>query len=156
MDEFNELLIGERLEPKGWVLHKSLKFSTQKLKEDELKLLLEIGIDVSQTGKFSVRTGFQSRMKSIPKGVWAVVSVEDIARAAVLHDYFYHVLREYESSDRFVQSKWKKAREVCDKVFLLALEATEPPVASWKQKAIYKIIRSAGSKHAKKAKQKGD
>ena len=43
---------------------------------------------------------------------------------------------------------WTKARMVSDKVFLIAMQASEPPIENWKIKAIYAAVRFFGKKPA--------
>lgn len=155
MNEFNGLLIGEHQHPKKWTLQRGLKFTTTELEADEIMILASFGVDISPSGKISVRSGFQTELESMPSAVWTVLKPRDICRAAIIHESLYRSLRAYCDSERYDKETWKKARSISDKVFLSALEAAEPPLATWKKKTIYKMVRTAGASLAKPSKKSG-
>ena len=83
-------------------------------------------------------------LASVPRVVWNVIAPWDVARAAVIHDHLYAVLREYYNSEGMDKETWKKARALSDKIFLLGMQSAEPKVPKFKIHSAYYSVRMFG------------
>ena len=81
---------------------------------------------------------------SVPRIVWNIIAPWDVARAAVIHDHLYAVLRKYYNSFSMDKEVWKRARALSDKIFLLGMDSAEPSVSGWKKKSAYYSVRLFG------------
>jgi len=149
MGSFNGLIQAEFTPPKTWVLSRELIFKTDDLASDEIALLQKGGIECSDQGEIVVSEGFKTDLASVPRMLWAFISPWDIARAAVIHDLLYSQCREYSTKTAFDSFLWKNVRRISDKIFLMAMDAAEPSVPSWKKKSAYYAVRAFGGKAAK-------
>jgi len=149
MGSFNGLIQAEFTPPKTWVLSRELIFKTDDLASDEIALLQKGGIECSDQGEIVVSEGFKTDLASVPRMLWAFISPWDIARAAVIHDFLYFQCREYSTKTAFDSFLWKNVRRISDKIFLMAMDAAEPSVPSWKKKSAYYAVRAFGGKAAK-------
>ena len=149
MSSFNGLLQAEFTPPKTWELSRNLSFKTEDLSDDEIRLLGKAGIECSDLGEIVVSEGFKTDLASVPRMLWAFISPWDIARAAVIHDFLYFQCREYSTKTAFDSFLWKNVRRISDKIFLMAMDAAEPSVPSWKKKSAYYAVRAFGGKAAK-------
>lgn len=85
-------------------------------------------------GPVKVLKNFITDFASVPRIPFVYLATGDIAReAAVVHDWLY--------------SQADHPREICDKVFLEAMEVTGIP--SWKRKAMYWAVRMFAGRHYK-------
>jgi len=73
-----------------------------------------------------------------------VIAPWDVARAAVIHDHLYSTLRKYYHSKLMNKSKWRKARALSDKVFLLGMKSADPKVSKFKMYSAYWAVRVFG------------
>ena len=119
MGKFNGKISAEFTPPKTWVLERSLSFTPYRLAAADVSLLKEVGANITSTGRITCKKGMVTDLASVPRIVWNVIAPWDVARAAVIHDHLYAVLREYYHSDGMDKKKWKRARELSDKIFLL-------------------------------------
>ena len=149
MGSFNGLIKAEFTPPKTWALSRELIFKTDDLASNEIALLQKAGIDCSDQGEIVVSEGFKTDLASVPRMLWALISPWDIARAAVIHDFLYFQCREYSTKTAFDSFLWKNVRRISDKIFLMAMDAAEPSVPSWKKKSAYYAVRAFGGKAAK-------
>ena len=149
MDAFNGLIKAEFTPPKTWMLTRELSFKTSLLTSEEIQLLQDIGVECNTVGEIKVKSGFKTDLASVPRSLWALISPWDIARAAVIHDNLYHSCSSYYKEGNANPEIWKQARKISDKIFLLAMNASEPPVPEWKKKSAYLAVRIFGSNPAK-------
>lgn len=148
MGSFNGLIKAEFTPPKTWKLSRELSFRTDSLSSEEIKVLQLIGASCSDLGEVFVDAGFDTDLASVPRMLWSFISPWDIARSAVIHDYLYSCCRKYYNSNQYENDSWRKARAAADKVFLLAMDSSEPKVPNWKKKSAYYSVRAFGSKPA--------
>ena len=148
MGEFNGKISAEFTPPKSWELNRSLSYTTDDLTESEIDLLKEVGANIIKSGKITCRKGMKTDLASVPRIVWNLIAPWDVARAAVIHDHLYAVLRNYYNKDHGVsnnwQSRWAEARAISDKVFLLGMQDAEPTVPKWKIYSAYWSVRLFG------------
>lgn len=131
MGYYNSLLKAEFHSPSKWILTEPLIYTNGVIQSHILK---EIGIDSTS---IECPEGFETDLASIPRPLWSVLSPWDIARAAVIHDYLYKLIRD---NDKATYSM----RKAADKVFLLAMKDSEPSVPEWKIKIAYYAVRLFG------------
>jgi hypothetical protein len=148
MGSYNGLLKAEFTPPNRWALSRELSFKTSMLSKDEIEILQWIGVDCSGVGEIKVKSGFSTDLASVPRYLWWLISPTDIVRASVIHDELYFWCRNYFNSTDSDIDIWTKARMISDKVFLIAMQASEPPIEKWKIKAIYAAVRFFGKKPA--------
>ena len=148
MGQFNGKISAEFTPPKTWVLEKALSFNTGQLTDLDIAALKKIGANVTDTGRGSGRItckkGMKTDLASVPRIVWNIIAPWDVARAAVIHDHLYAVLRKYYHSGGMSKETWKRGRELSDIVFLLGMQAAEPKVSSFKMYSAYYSVRMFG------------
>ena len=149
MGKFNSKIVAEFTPPKTWILEKDLSFETNDLKDNEIHILKMVGCNIQDTGKgtgkVTCKTGMKTDLASVPRAVWGLISPWDIARAAVIHDHLYAMLRTYYHTGRpFDKKIWKEGRKLSDKIFLLGMKSAEPPVSKWKIYSAYWAVRIFG------------
>ena len=144
MGKFNGKISAEFTPPKTWVLEKLLSFKTGELSSSDIEVLLEIGANVDNNGRVTCNAGMKTDLASVPRIAWAVIAPWDVARAAVIHDHLYSTLRKYYHSKLMNKSKWRKARALSDKVFLLGMKSADPRVSKFKMYSAYWAVRMFG------------
>jgi len=144
MGKFNGKISAEFTPPKTWVLEKLLSFKTGELSSSDIEVLLEIGANVDNNGRVTCNAGMKTDLASVPRIAWAVIAPWDVARAAVIHDHLYSTLRKYYHSKLMNKSKWRKARALSDKVFLLGMKSADPKVSKFKMYSAYWAVRMFG------------
>ena len=144
MGKFNGKISAEFTPPKTWVLSRSLSFKTTKLTPDDISILKNIGADIAANGRITCDKGMKTDLASVPRACWAFIAPWDVARAAVIHDHLYAMLREYYRSRGMSKPTWKKARALSDKIFLLGMKIAEPSVPKWKMYSAYWSVRLFG------------
>ena len=107
--KFNGKISAEFTPPKTWVLEKLLSFKTGELSSSDIEVLLEIGANVDNNGRIICNRGMKTDLASVPRIAWAVIAPWDVARAAVIHDHLYAVLRKYYNSFSMDKEVWKRA-----------------------------------------------
>ena len=142
--EFNDKIHAEFTPPNTWVLEKSLSFKTKRLSEFDCDVLIEVGANIDKRGRITCDAGMKTDLASVPRIAWAVIAPWDVARAAVIHDHLYSTLRKYYYSKLMNKSKWKKARALSDKVFLLGMKSSDPRVSKFKMYSAYWAVRMFG------------
>ena len=144
MGKFNGKISAEFTPPKTWKLEKTLSFAMDDLTKAEIDILYKVGANISSTGKVTCKKGMITDLASVPRVVWNVIAPWDVARAAVIHDHLYAVLREYYNSEGMDKETWKKARALSDKIFLLGMQSAEPKVPKFKIHSAYYSVRMFG------------
>jgi len=114
------------------------------LTQAEIGTLHQVGANISGVGRVTCKTGMVTDLASVPRICWAVLSPWDVARAAVIHDHLYSTLRKYYHSKLMNKSKWRKARALSDKVFLLGMKSADPKVSKFKMYSAYWAVRMFG------------
>ena len=145
--KFNGKISAEFTPPKTWVLEKGLSFtvSGHGITAEDIALLEEVGANVTKTGKITCKKGFSTDLASTPRLLWNILAPWDVARAAIIHDHLYAVLRIYwADKDYNDKAKWKKAKALSDKIFKLGMLAAEPRVPKFKIHAAYWAVRLFG------------
>ena len=130
--KFNDKIHAEFTPPNTWVLEKSLSFKTKHLSEPHCDVLIELEQILIKRGRVTCDAGMKTDLASVPRIAWAVIAPWDVARAAVIHDHLYSTLRKYYHSKLMNKSKWRKARALSDKVFLLGMKSSVPRFQSSK------------------------
>tara|TARA_Y100001963_G_scaffold33738_1_gene46830 strand:+ start:228 stop:698 length:471 start_codon:yes stop_codon:yes gene_type:complete len=148
MGKFNGLVTAQFTPPKTWILEKPLSF-TLDLNSIEINILKDVGANITTAGKITCKKGMKTDLASVPRALWNLISPWDVARAAIIHDHLYAVLRKYyNDKDRTYSASamniWKKGRALSDKVFLEGMHAAEPSVPRWKKYAAYYAVRAFG------------
>ena len=154
---FNGLLDAIFLPPRNWVLNKALKFKSKDLNNEEIAKLIVAGVEVKDKGQnkgeITVPAGYITDLASVPRICWAFIAPFDVARAAVVHDILYEKINtQYKivnesaaAEDGPVNKKEREVyREIADHIFLEGMNASEPPVPSWKKYAAYWAVRIFG------------
>tara|TARA_B100001564_G_C20431603_1_gene574797 strand:+ start:193 stop:684 length:492 start_codon:yes stop_codon:yes gene_type:complete len=150
--KFNGKISAEFTPPKTWVLEKALSFTVgteHGITDDDMDTLQEIGVNIANSGgdrtnRITCKKGMVTDLASVPRVAWNVIAPWDVARAAVIHDHLYAILREYFHSEDMSKSKWKRCRKLADKIFLLGMKAADPKVSRFKMYSAYWSVRSFG------------
>ena len=144
MGKFNGKIVAEFTPPKTWVLEKGLTFITEDLTEAEINCLKEVGANIATSGRVTCKKGMSTDLASVPRIVWNLIAPWDVARAAVIHDHLYAVLRKYYHTGGMDKATWKQGRALSDKIFLLGMLSAEPSVPKWKIYSAYYSVRMFG------------
>ena len=150
MGKFNGKISAEFTPPKTWVLNRELSFQTNEFTKEENDILKEVGANVTVGAlveddcQITCDKGMKTDLASVPRIAWAVIAPWDCARAAVIHDHLYAVLRKYYHSEDKVKSTWRKARKLSDDVFLLGMKSADPKISKFKMYSAYWSVRLFG------------
>mgnify|MGYP000004933458 CR=1 FL=1 len=157
MGKFTNKILAEFQPPSKWKLGRDLVYTTTDLYANEVKALKDVGVavvrDTNKTETITVPSGFITDLASTPRILWNVIAPFDVARAAVVHDILYEKINtQYKTVNESAAAEdgpaTKKEREVyreiADHVFLEGMNASTPPVASWKKYAAYYAVRAFG------------
>ena len=150
--KFNGKISAEFTPPKTWVLEKALSFTVGMelgITDDDMDTLQEVGVNISNSGgertnRITCKKGMVTDLASVPRIAWNVIAPWDVARAAVIHDHMYAVLREYYSQPDKSKPKWRRCRKTADKIFLLGMQAADPKVSKFKIYSAYWSVRLFG------------
>ena len=153
MGQFNKLLDATYHPPRKWVLNSSLSYDCDELTEEEIDVLKSVGIKVTKKGKVTVPKGFVTDMASVPRLCWAFIAPFDVARAAVIHDLLYKKIRQYRwtwikdeiREPKLELEKIYQAKQISDKIFLCAMNDSEPEVPSYKKNPAYWAVKVFGN-----------
>lgn len=153
MGQFNKLLDATYHPPRKWVLNSSLSYDCDELTEEDIEILKSVGVKVTKKGKVTVPKGFVTDMASVPRLCWAFIAPFDVARAAVIHDLLYKNIRQYRwtwREDEIREPKLElerifRAKEISDKIFLCAMNDSEPEVPSYKKNPAYWAVKVFGN-----------
>ena len=158
MAKFDSLMKATFNPPRNWTLLEDLKFYSNELTEKDAEMLRWCGVKVRNSTKtkqyiVTIPKGYVTDMASVPRGCWAFIAPFDVARAAVVHDILYEKINtQYKivnesaaAEDGPVNKKEREVyREIADHIFLEGMNASEPPVPSWKKYAAYWAVRMFG------------
>ena len=158
MARFDSLMKATFNPPRNWTLLEDLKFYSDEITEEDAKMLRECGVKVHNSTRsdqyiVTIPKGYVTNMSSVPRGCWAFIAPFDVARADVVHDILYEKINTqyktiFESAAAEEGPATKKEREayreIADHVFLEGMNASEPPVPSWKKYAAYWAVRIFG------------
>ena len=147
MGQFNKLLDATYHPPRKWVLNSSLSYDCDKLTEEDVETLKSVGV------KVTVPKGFVTDMASVPRACWMFIAPFDVARAAVIHDLLYKNIRQYRwnwREDKIREPKLElerifRAKEISDKIFLCAMNDSEPEVPTYKKNPAYWAVKVFGN-----------
>ena len=153
MGQFNKLLDATYHPPRKWVLNTSLSYDCDELTEEEIDVLKSVGVKVTKKGKVTVPKGFITDMASVPRACWMFIAPFDVARAAVIHDLLYKNIRQYRwnwREDKIREPKLElerifRAKEISDKIFLCAMNDSEPEVPTYKKNPAYWAVKVFGN-----------
>ena len=153
MGQFNKLLDATYHPPRKWVLNSSLSYDCDELTEEEIEVLKSVSVKVTKKGKVTVPKGFVTDMASVPRACWMFIAPFDVARAAVIHDLLYKNIRQYRWTWREYDIREPKlelerifrAKEISDKIFLCAMNDSEPEVPSYKKNPAYWAVKVFGN-----------
>ena len=153
MGQFNKLLDATYHPPRKWVLNSSLSYDCDELTEEDIEILKSVGVKVTKKGKVTVPKGFVTDMASVPRICWAFIAPFDVARAAVIHDLLYKNIRQYRwtwREDDIREPKLEleiifRAKEISDKIFLCAMNDSEPEVPTYKKNPAYWAVKVFGN-----------
>ena len=158
MARFDSLMKATFNPPRNWTLLEDLKFYSDEITEEDANMLRECGVKVHNSTRsdqyiVTIPKGYVTDMASVPRGCWAFIAPFDVARAAVVHDILYEkintqyktILDSAAAEEGPATKKEREAyREIADHVFLEGMNASEPPVPSWKKYAAYWAVRIFG------------
>ena len=156
MAKFDSLMKAIFNPPRNWTLLEDLKFHSDKVTEEQAKMLRHCGVSVERIKKqyvITVPKDYITDMASVPRGCWAFIAPFDVARAAVVHDILYEkintqykVVNESAAAEDGPATKREREayRKIADDVFLEGMHASEPPVPAWKKYAAYYAVRMFG------------
>jgi hypothetical protein len=153
MAGFNGFLDATFLPPRNWTLDADLSYQCDTISQDEINLLRECKVRVTDDGNITVPAGYVTDLASVPRAAWAVISPFDVARAAVIHDLLYEYINtQYKTVNESAAAEdgpaTKKEREVyrkiADHVFKVAMKNSEPPVPTWKIFIAWSSVRVFG------------
>ena len=153
MGQFNKLLDATYHPPRKWVLNSSLSYDCDELTEEDIEILKSVGVKVTKKGKVTVPKGFVTDMASVPRLCWAFIAPFDVARAAVIHDLLYKNIRQYRwtwreddiREPKLELEKIYQAKQISDKIFLCAMNDSEPQVPSYKKNPAYWAVKVFGN-----------
>ena len=158
MAKFDSLMKATFNPPRNWKLLEDLKFYSENITEEQAKMLRECEVEVRNSTKtnqyiVTVPKGYITDMASVPRACWAFIAPFDVARAAVVHDIMYEKINtQYKTVNESAAAEEGPAtkkeretyREIADHTFLEGMNASEPPVSSWKKYAAYYAVRMFG------------
>ena len=141
--------------PRKWTLGRDLSYTTSELSVDEIKALTDVGVKVkretNKTETITVPTGFVTDLASVPRALWWLIAPFDVARAAIIHDLLYKVIRQYRwehqkgIKNTEDEALVKAAKIAADKVFLLGMRDADPKVPGYKIYLSWKAVDLFGN-----------
>ena len=151
MGQFNNKIMAEFNPPRKWTLGRDLSYTTNELTVDEIKALKGVGIKVkretNKTETITVPKGFVTDLASVPRAMWWLIAPFDVARAAIIHDLLYKVIRQYRWKKKDAEDKdlVKAAKIAADKVFLLGMQDADPKIPGYKIYLSWKAVDLFGN-----------
>ena len=153
MGTFSNKIVAEFTPPTTWMLEDELAFETNELKDEDVKSLQDIGVNIEDTGwgtgRVTCLPGMKTDLASVPRICWALISPWDVASAAIIHDHLYAALRSYCDEEDYLYTVWKRGKDLSDTIFLLGMKSADPKVPKWKIYPAYWAVRLFGSWSAK-------
>ena len=151
MGQFNNKIMAEFNPPRKWTLGRDLSYTTNELTADEIKALKGVGVKVkretNKTETITVPKGFVTDLASVPRAMWWLIAPFDVARAAIIHDLLYKVIRQYRWKKKDAEDKdlVKAAKIAADKVFLLGMQDADPKIPGYKIYLSWKAVDLFGN-----------
>jgi|SRR5210317_820563 len=151
MGQFNNKIMAEFNPPRKWTLGRDLSYTTNELTVDEIKALKGVGVKVkretNKTETITVPKGFVTDLASVPRAMWWLIAPFDVARAAIIHDLLYKVIRQYRWKKKDAEDKdlVKAAKIAADKVFLLGMQDADPKIPGYKIYLSWKAVDLFGN-----------
>ena len=151
MGQFNNKIMAEFNPPRKSTLGRDLSYTTSELTVDDIKALKGVGIKVhretNKTETITVPTGFVTDLASVPRAMWWLIAPFDVARAAIIHDLLYKVIRQYrwKKKDKEDKDLIKAAKVAADKVFLLGMRDADPKIPGYKIYLSWKAVDLFGN-----------
>ena len=151
MGQFNNKIMAEFNPPRKWTLGRDLSYTTSELTVDDIKALKGVGVKVhretNNTETITVPTGFVTDLASVPRAMWWLIAPFDVARAAIIHDLLYKVIRQYrwKKKDKEDKDLIKAATVAADKVFLLGMQDADPKIPGYKIYLSWKAVDLFGN-----------
>ncbi len=155
MGQFNNKIMAEFNPPRKWTLGRELSYTTSELNVDEIKALQGVGIKVkretNKTETITVPKGFVTDLASVPRAMWWLIAPFDVARAAIIHDLLYKVIRQYRwehqkgIKNTEDEALVKSAKIAADKVFLLGMRDADPKIPGYKIYLSWKAVDLFGN-----------
>ena len=151
MGQFNNKIMAEFNPPRKWTLGRDLSYTTNELSVDEIKALKGVGVKVkretNKTETITVPKGFVTDLASVPRAMWWLIAPFDVARAAIIHDLLYKVIRQYrwKKKDKEDKALIKAAKVAADKVFLLGMQDADPKIPGYKIYLSWKAVDLFGN-----------
>ena len=151
MGQFNNKIMAEFNPPRKWTLGRDLSYTTNELSVDEIKALKGVGVKVkretNKTETITVPKGFVTDLASVPRAMWWLIAPFDVARAAIIHDLLYKVIRQYRWKKKDAEDKEliKQAKVAADKVFLLGMQDADPKIPGYKIYLSWKAVDLFGN-----------
>jgi hypothetical protein len=151
MGQFNNKIMAEFNPPRKWTLGRDLSYTTNELSVDEIKALKDVGVKVkretNKTETITVPKGFVTDLASVPRAMWWLIAPFDVARAAIIHDLLYKVIRQYRWKKKDAEDKdlVRAAKIAADKVFLLGMQDADPKIPSYKIYLSWKAVDLFGN-----------
>ena len=140
MGKFNNKIEAEFNPPKTWVLSRALSYQNSDMDESPLQA---VGIKCPAS-RITCKKGFKTDLASVPRGILNVIAPWDIARAAIIHDLLYLMIRKYRAKHPEDMMGINLAKKAADNVFLMAMKDATPTVSAWKIKAAYYAVVACG------------
>ena len=155
MGQFNNKIMAEFNPPRKWTLGRDLSYTTNELTVDEIKALKGVGVKVkretNKTETITVPKGFVTDLASVPRAMWWLIAPFDVARAAIIHDLLYKVIRQYRwehqkgIKNTEDEALVKSAKIAADKVFLLGMQDADPKIPGYKIYLSWKAVDLFGN-----------
>jgi len=151
MGQFNNKIMAEFNPPRKWTLGRDLSYTTNELSVDEITALKGVGVKVkretNKTETITVPKGFVTDLASVPRAMWWLIAPFDVARAAIIHDLLYKVIRQYRWKKKDAEDKdlVKAAKIAADKVFLLGMQDADPKIPGYKIYLSWKAVDLFGN-----------
>ena len=155
MGQFNNKIMAEFNPPRKWTLGRDLSYTTNELSVDEIKALKGVGVKVkretNKTETITAPKGFVTDLASVPRAMWWLIAPFDVARAAIIHDLLYKVIRQYRwehqkgIKNTEDEALVKSAKIAADKVFLLGMQDADPKIPGYKIYLSWKAVDLFGN-----------
>jgi hypothetical protein len=145
---WHNLLTADFHGDRHWVLTNPLEYTCPKFMiHSHYKLWRGIGAHMvlnasENTITITVPKGFNTDLASIARPMWSVISPWDVARAAVLHDMLYGIIRE--NKEHLSKTRIKILRKQADIIFKRGMHDADPEIPNWKIGTCYYFVRSLG------------
>ena len=140
---FNGPIDATFLPRRHWQLNEPLSFKSEEITKDEINFLRKHCDYVDEDGTITAKKGTVTDLASIPRVAWTFIAPFEVARAAVLHDVLCVTCGE--KLDYITDYEFEELRVLTDKVFLLAMNDAQPPVAQWKKYSAWKAVDLFGN-----------